>query len=135
MFDNDHQAIEFIEVLRKARLMYSEDIENFLGSVPAEHEPTFTALRDLILELVPEAEVSLKWGTIAYNLGGSLFALSANKKHVNLYILTIGLLAEYSEALAGIPQSKCVLRFAPGAELPMETLRDVMATAVERAMG
>jgi len=113
----------------------SEEIEAFLASVPEEHEPTFTALRDLILEFVPEAEMSLKWGTIAFDLDGSLFALSTNKKQVNLYILTLGLLAEYREALAGIPQSKCVLRFAPGTELPMDTLREVMVTAVERQRG
>ena len=41
-------------------------------------------------------------------------------------------MAEFSEELAGIPQSKCVLRFGPEAELPLETLRRVMTTAVER---
>lgn len=101
-------------------------------SIPEAHRTAFTALLALIEELVPDAEVSVKWGTIAYDLDGSLFALSANKKHVNLYILTVGLLAEYSTELAGIPQSKCVLRFSPDAELPLETLREVMTTAVER---
>ena len=110
----------------------SADVADFRKSIPAAHQPTFDALRELIEELVPDAEVSLKWGTLAYDLDGSLFALSANKKQVNLYILTVGLLAEYSRELAGIPQSKCVLRFGPKAELPLETLRRVMTTAVER---
>ena len=81
---------------------------------------------------MPDADVSIKWGTIAYDLDGSLFALSTNKKHVNLYILTVGLLAEYADELAGIPQSKCVLRFAPGDQVPLNTLRKVMTDAVER---
>ncbi len=51
---------------------------------------------------------------------------------MNLNILTVGLLAEYAEDLAGIPQSKCVLRFGPKAEVPFETLRKVMTDAVER---
>ena len=104
----------------------------FQKTVPDSHRPTFDALQELIEELVPDAEVSAKWGTLAYDLDGSLFALSTNKKQVNLYILTVGLLAEFSDELAGIPQSKCVLRFAPGDELPLETLRRVMTTAVER---
>ena len=37
----------------------SEEIGSYLDSVPAEHQPTLTALRDLILELVPEAEALL----------------------------------------------------------------------------
>ena len=108
------------------------DKASFLESVPDSHRPTFTGLQDLIEELVPDADVSVKWGTMAYDLDGSLFALSTNKKHVNLYILTVGLLAEYADDLAGIPQSKCVLRFGPGDEVPLGTLRRVMTDAVER---
>ncbi len=106
--------------------------EKLRKSIPEVHRAAFAALQALAEELVPDAEVSVKWGTIAYDLDGSLFALSANKKHVNLYILTVGLLAEYSTELAGIPQSKCVLRFSPDADLPLTTLRRVMTTAVER---
>ncbi len=110
----------------------SVDIASFRDAIPDPHQPTFTMLQQLVEELVPDAEVSIKWGTMAYDLDGSLFALSANKKQVNLYILTVGLLAEYAADLAGIPQSKCVLRFNPGAEVPLETLRKVMTDAVER---
>lgn len=106
--------------------------DNFRDSVPEAHRPTFDRLQELIEELVPDAEVSVKWGTIAYDLHGSLFALSTNQKFVNLYILTVGLLAEYSDELAGIPQSKCVLRFGPDDELPLSTLRTIMTDAVER---
>ena len=110
----------------------SVDEASFSHSIPDSHQPTFTLLQQLIEELVPDADVSIKWGTIAYDLDGSLFALSANKKHVNLYILTVGLLAEYADDLAGIPQSKCVLRFGPSAEVPIETLRKIMTDAVGR---
>ena len=113
----------------------SEDISSFCDSIPDSHRPTFKLLHDLIEALVPDAKVSVKWGTLAYDLDGSLFALSANKKHVNLYILTVGLLAEYADELAGIPQSKCVLRFGPGDEVPLATLRKVMTDAVERKRG
>lgn len=106
--------------------------DDFSASIAEGHRPTFDTLQALIEELVPDAEVSVKWGTLAYDLDGSLFALSTNRQHVNLYILTVGLLAEFGDALAGIPQSKCVLRFAPGDELPLDTLREVMTTAVER---
>ena len=112
--------------------MSRTDSESFRESVPEAHQPIFTELQGLIEELAPEADVSVKWNTLAYDLDGSLFALSTNKKHVNLYILTVGLLAEYADELAGIPQSKCVLRFGPGDEVPLETLRTVMADAVER---
>ena len=108
------------------------DKKGFRDSVPDSHRPIFDRLQELIEELVPEAEVSVKWGTIAYDLHGSLFALSTNKKFVNLYILTVGLLAEYADELSGISQSQCVLRFGPDDEVPMSTLRTIMTDAVER---
>ena len=108
------------------------EMASFGDSIADAHQPTFTLLQQLVEELVPDADVNIKWGTIAYDLDGSLFALSANKKHVNLSILTVGLLAEYATELAGIPQIKCVLRFAPSDEVPIETLRKVMSEGVER---
>ncbi len=114
----------------------TDEYTTFLDSVPDSHRATFLELQKLIDELAPDADVELKWGTLAYSLNGSLFSLSTNKTFVNLYILTIGLLAEYADDLAGIPQSKCVLRFSPDAaaqgELPLETLRKIMLDAVER---
>ncbi|MEO1369766.1 MAG: DUF1801 domain-containing protein, partial [Acidobacteriota bacterium] len=79
------------------------EIATFAASIPDAHRSHFEALQALIDEVAPHSEASLKWGTIAYDLDGSLFALSANKKHVNLYILTVGLLAEFKLELAGIP--------------------------------
>ena len=102
----------------------------FLAGIAEQHKPTFDTLRELILELVPEATETLKWGTVAYDLDGSLFALSAAKPHVNFYILTTGVIAAHQRELAGIPQSHCVLRFAPGRELPMASLRTVMRAAI-----
>ena len=121
-----------MEVIELAPSDKPVDRDNFRDSIADSHRPMFELLQQLIEELVPEAEVSFKWGTIAYDLNGSLFSLSTNKKHVNLYVLTVGLLAEYSEELTGIPQSKCVLRFSPDAEVPLDTLRKVMTDAVER---
>ncbi len=63
----------------------SVDNASFRDSIPDSHQPTCRLLRQLIEELVHDDDVSIKWGTIAYDLDGSLFALSANKKHVNLY--------------------------------------------------
>ena len=56
----------------------SVDKASFRDSIPDSHQPTFTLLQQLIEELVPDADVSVKWGTIAYDLDGGLFALSAN---------------------------------------------------------
>lgn len=116
----------------KARLgtESASDIADFVAGIRPEHRATFDSLRQLIGKVAPQASESLKWGTLAYDLNGSLFALSANAKVVNLYILTVGHLAKYQDVIGHIPQSKCVLRFAPDLEPPLGTLRTVMKAAV-----
>ena len=106
------------------------ELTSFLEGLPPAHRSNFDVLRTLIYEVAPAAEEGLKWGTMSFDLHGSLFALSANKKQLNLYVLTIGLLAKHQDLIGDIPQGKCVLRFAPEAELPLAALRTVMRAAV-----
>ena len=108
----------------------SADIGSFVAGIAPDHKANFDALHTLIQQVAPQASQSLKWGTLAYDLNGSLFALSASKKVVNLYILTLGVIAQHKSELVGIPQSNCVLRFAPDRELPMAALTTVMKVAI-----
>ena len=101
------------------------------AGIPAEHAATYETLYALIGEVAPEAIESEKWGTVAFDLNGSLFALSA-KKVVNFYILIPGLLREYSATLGHLPQSSCCLRFAAGEPVPRAALKRVMREAVKR---
>ena len=119
----------------KARTMRegSSDIDGFIAGIAPEHKDTFVKLRNLIRKVAPQTTETLKWGTLAFDWNGNLFALSAPKKVVNLYILTIGLLAKHQDKLSGIPQSKCCLRFSPGDEIPLPALRAVMKEAVATA--
>ena len=41
----------------------SVDRTSFRDSIPESHQPTFTLLQQLIEELVPDADVSIKWDT------------------------------------------------------------------------
>lgn len=108
----------------------SEDITAFVEGIPPEYKDNFDTLRGLIETMAPQTTQTLKWGTLAFDLDGSLFALSLSKKHMNFYILTTGVIAKHKAELAGIPQSACCLRFGPGAKLPMPALRKVMKAAI-----
>ena len=121
--------------LKKVRSAAAEDIGAFVKNIPAEYKANFDALHRLIEKMAPKAARSLKWGTLAYDLDGSLFALSVGKKHLNFYILTTGVIAAHKKELAGIPQSACCLRFGPNAELPLGALRKVMKAAIAEKTG
>lgn len=108
----------------------ASDIAAFVAGISTEHRETFDALRALIKRVAPGTTESLKWGTLAYDQDGSLFALSAPKKDVNLYILELGIIAAHPEEVAGIPRSNCVLRFRAGVKPPIAKLTRVMKAAV-----
>ena len=44
----------------------SADLASFRDSIPEAHQRTYTLLEGLIEEQVPDAEVSVKWNTLAY---------------------------------------------------------------------
>jgi uncharacterized protein YdhG (YjbR/CyaY superfamily) len=108
----------------------SVDAKTFAASIPSQHRAAFDTARALIKKVAPQATETVKWGTIAYDLDGSLFALSAPKKQLNVYILTRGVIADHAGLLAGIDQSHCCLRFGAGDALPVAALRTVLRAAV-----
>ena len=106
------------------------DTATVLESVPAEHRPRFEELRGMIRQIAPEAVEVAKWGTIQYDYKGSLFGLGWSKGRIQLYILTIGLLARHQEQLGHLDQGKCVLRLDPNRALPGPAIAALMKEAV-----
>src|SRR5260221_12434271 len=62
-------------------------IDGFFTKQPPHLRPILEALRELIDEVVPKAESSIKWGMPFYKLNGNMMcALAGFKSHVNLIL-------------------------------------------------
>ena len=106
------------------------DIATFIKTVPETHRANFDELRALMRKAAPRAKEIIKWGTLQFDYQGPLFGLSVTKNMLNVYVLTIGLLAHYDHLLSGVTKEKCVLRFGEQATLPTAILRRIFAASV-----
>jgi hypothetical protein len=69
------------------RADYGAPIDSFFAKQSPAMRPILEALRELIEEVVPDAQSSIKWGNPFYTLDGQMMAaMSGHKAHVNLIL-------------------------------------------------
>ncbi len=111
------------------------DVDEYLGRLDADQRAALGRLRNLILEVVPEAIESMRYRMPTYELKGNpLCALASRKQHMSLYIHT-GLFSKYKDQFRGLSMGKECLRFRQLDDLPLDTIRQLLLEAawVERA--
>ncbi len=108
------------------------DTGEFLAAMPQAHHDHAQVVYALMVKHAPEGRDAVKWKTLARDYRGTLFAVSAGSNHVNLYVLTTGVLANHKSELAGIPHSACCLRLALSEPVPVSILEPIMAEAAAR---
>jgi len=75
-------------------------------SAPSPHKETMLEMRQLILEIVPDAVEVVSYGMPAFKVDDTIVAgLLANKKHVGYYPFSGSILKLFPEELAGFPKT------------------------------
>ena len=89
-------------------------------------------IRDLVFEMLPEAEETIKYGIPTFLYHGNLLHYAAFKAHIGLYPLP-ETLAALEEKLAGYPRGKGSIQFPYAKELPLELIREIVAYRIALA--
>jgi hypothetical protein len=117
------------------RADYGASIQGFLERQPPFARAILDELRALIVEVVPEADASLKWGMPFFSVEGKMFCgLTAHKAHVNLVLY--GRHEAYSDPegrLSGTGKAGYHLRIESLDNLPREEIRVWLSEAAELA--
>ncbi len=101
----------------------------YLKAVPEVQRPLIDKLRELIHEAAPEAREEIRYGMLAYDDDGGLFALAAQKHYVSLYVGATDAMTSMKKELSGIDHGKGCLRFKKLEGLPIDTLRQLLSRA------
>lgn len=107
-----------------------EQVEKYFSSfdgVPLERLHT---IRNLIFELIPEANEAIKYGipTILYH--GNLVHYAAFKNHIGLYPTPSGMDA-FSEELAAYKQGKGSVQFPFAEPLPVALIKKIVQFRIQ----
>jgi uncharacterized protein YdhG (YjbR/CyaY superfamily) len=115
--------------------MATADVDRYLAELDEPKRGTLEALREAILEIVPDADQVIAYGSPAFTVGGTAVAgFAAFANHLSYLPHSGTVLATLADEVAGYRTSKGALRFAIDEPLPGPFVRRLV-TARMRELG
>ena len=107
------------------------EVEKYIKGFPIEIQERLNAIRDSILELVPQATERICMGIPTYTLNGKwLIHFAGFKKHIGFYPQPEGITA-FKEKLKEYKTSKGTVQFPLNKPLPIELICEMIRYKVK----
>jgi len=104
----------------------------YLKELPADRRAALEHLRALIERAAPKAKASMKYGLPSWDWNGPLFALTAQKHYLELYVAEADLVAARKKTLGDVEVGKSSIRFKRLADLNLESVAALLEAAAAR---
>jgi uncharacterized protein YdhG (YjbR/CyaY superfamily) len=105
-----------------------QEIDRYLAALDEPKRSTLEALRTSILEIVPEAEQGISYGTPAFKVQGKAVAgFAAFKSHLSYVPHSGSVLATLQDDTAPYETSKGSLKFAVDKPLPTRLVKKLIS--------
>ena len=113
--------------------MSEADIDGYLAALDEPKRSTLEVLRRSILEVLPDVEQCLSYGTPAFKVHGKTVAgFAAFKQHLSYLPHSGSVLPALRNDLAGYEMTKGSLHFAIDEPLPRRLVKKLIATRMRR---
>ncbi|MBW6465511.1 MAG: DUF1801 domain-containing protein [Brevefilum sp.] len=110
-----------------------QTVDDYIVSFPAEVHEILQKIRDIVLEVVPEAEEVISYQMPTYRLGGNLVHFAAFKSHIGLYPTPSGIEAFQGE-LTPYQHAKGSIRFPLDQPIPYDLIRKIVTFRVNEML-
>jgi len=109
-------------------------IDDYLATLDEPKRGTLAALRDTIMEIVPDAEQCISYGMPAFKLRGSTIAgFAAFKNHLSYLPHSGSVISELGAETAGYTSTRGSLHFPPDTPLPRTLVEKLLAVRIAEA--
>ena len=109
-----------------------EEIDGYLATVEEPSRTTLETLRRSILEVVPDAEQCISYGTPAFKVDGKTVAgFAAFKSHLSYLPHSGSVFSQLGNEIVGYTSTKGALHFAAGEPLPDDLVRRLVETKLQ----
>jgi len=106
----------------------AEDVDEYLRGIEEPKRSTLEALRQTILEIVPDAEQVISYKVPAFRVEGRIVAgFAAFKDHLSYLPFSGSVLPELASELEGYTMTKSALHFPIDRPLPKTLVRKLIA--------
>jgi uncharacterized protein YdhG (YjbR/CyaY superfamily) len=108
--------------------MSEREVDDYLAALDEPKRGTLARLRETILEIAPEAEQVISYGTPAFRLNGKVVAgFAAFKNHLSYLPHSGSVLPELADDVVGYVTSKGALQFGIDEPLPEALVKKLIA--------
>jgi uncharacterized protein YdhG (YjbR/CyaY superfamily) len=116
--------------------MPADEIDAYLASVDEPKRGTLQALRNTILEVVPDAEQVISYRVPAFRVDDKVVAgFAAFKDHLSYLPFSGSVLGQLSQQLAGYTMTKSALHFPIDQPLPKRLVENLIAVRLQEIRG
>jgi uncharacterized protein YdhG (YjbR/CyaY superfamily) len=117
-------------------LVSKQEVDRYLASLDEPKRSTLEALRQAILEIIPEVEQGISYGVPAFRLDGKVVAGFAAFKHHLSYLPHSGsVFPELGDEIAQYKTSSGALQFPVDRPLAKALVRKLIAVRKRQALG
>ncbi len=107
--------------------MSAEEVDEYLRGVEEPKRSTLQALRQTILEIVPDAEQGISYRIPAFRVSGKTVAgFAAFENHLSYLPFSGSVLSQLGDSLNGYTMTKSSLHFAIDCPLPKSVVRSLV---------
>ena len=107
----------------------------YLKELPADRRAALEHLRALIERAAPKAKASMKYGLPSWDWNGPLFALTAQKHYLELYVAEADLVAKRKRSFGDVEVGTSSIRFKRIEDLNLAVVAGLLADAADRRKG
>jgi uncharacterized protein YdhG (YjbR/CyaY superfamily) len=102
-----------------------KSVNEYISKAPKEHQEKLNQLRDLILEVAPEAEEKISYAMPYYGYKGRFAYFAFAKKHIGLY-LTPPIMEIFKDELKNYETATATIRFPLDEKLPVALIKKLL---------
>ena len=111
-----------------------DDVDAYLAALEEPKQSTLRALRETILEIIPEAEPCISYGMPAFRIRGKVVAgFAAFKNHLSYFPHSGSVLSELKDDLGQMMTSKATLQFPVDRPLAKVLVEKLIALRINQA--
>ncbi len=112
--------------------MLVSTLDDYLGGLDTAERAAFEHVRDLVMELVPDAEQGTSYGMASLRYRQKpLLGFRAGKQHLSIFPFSSDAVDAVRDRLPGDALSKGTVRFSAAMPLPDDVVRDVVRLRID----
>jgi uncharacterized protein YdhG (YjbR/CyaY superfamily) len=112
----------------------AQQVDQYLDALEEPKRTTLAQLRQMILDILPEAEQGISYGVPAFKVRGKTIAgFAAFKNHLSYLPHSGSVFPQLTQELTGYPTSPGALRFSTDQPLPRSLVEKLIAVRLRQA--